>query len=182
MQHEAQVAKEGGIVPICGGELVIVRDHEGVRRDRAVFAAQIANLAGLREAGIAGRVFAAEERIQVSARSGAVAVTRNRVGMDVVDHRQVSVIVVISFSNRSLTRLTERATLLWWQVAELDLEPDTDAVGVGGGGDVTLDVASVGKGRGVEGGIRESGGVVDSGRVADHDGGIAQLLCSRLVC
>jgi hypothetical protein len=67
------------------GELVIVRNLEGIRRDAAVLAAQIANLAGLREPRVARRVLAAEKRIQVGQRLGAVAVAGDRVDVDMVD-------------------------------------------------------------------------------------------------
>lgn len=87
MDDKAPIAEKGAYALSCRGELVIVRDHEGIRRDLAMLAAQVANLAGLGEPGVAGRVFAADERIQVSEGLGAVAVARNRFGMDVIGCR-----------------------------------------------------------------------------------------------
>lgn len=56
-----------------------------------MLAAQVANLASLGKLGVAGRVFAAEERIQMSESLGAVAVTRDRVDMDMVGYSQMLV-------------------------------------------------------------------------------------------
>lgn len=84
MDHEAPVAEEGANATCCGGELFIVRNLEGIRRNLAMLAAQVTNLASLREAGIADRVFATDERVQVSECLGTVAITRDRVDMNMI--------------------------------------------------------------------------------------------------
>jgi hypothetical protein len=79
-----------------------------------------------------------------------------------------------------LARLTEGTALLW-KVAELDLEPDTDAVRAGDGADATLDIASIGEGGLVEGSVRKSGRVVVPRRIVDDNGGVTEVLLSWLV-
>jgi len=51
-----------------------------------MLAAQVSNLASLGELGVADRVLTANEGIQVSERLGAVAVTWDRSGMNVVNY------------------------------------------------------------------------------------------------
>ena len=74
-----------------------------------------------------------------------------------------------------MASLTERTALLG-KVAELDLEPDTDTVGVGSGCDGALDVAAVGVGSLVEGGVREGGRINDTGGVADDNSRVTEIL------
>lgn len=90
MDDEAPVAEEGANATCCRGKLVIVRNLERIRRDLAMLAAEVTNLAGLREVGIADRVFATEERIQMGECFGAVAVTRDGIDMDMVGYSKMS--------------------------------------------------------------------------------------------
>ena len=60
----------------------------------AVFPAQVAHLAGLRLAGVAGRSLAALVRVQVSSSTGAVAISRDRLLVDVVHYDSISIAFV----------------------------------------------------------------------------------------
>lgn len=153
VDDEASVAEEGANATCCRGKLVIVRNLERIRRDLAMLATQVTNLAGLREVGVADRVFATEERIQMGECFGAVAVTRDGIDMDMVG----------------------KGTALLGKVTESDFEPDADAVGIGSGCDGALDVASVGKGSFVEGGVGKSGLVNNTRRIVDNNGCVAKI-------
>lgn len=94
MDHKAPIAEERADALSSRGELVIVRDHEGIRRDLAMLAAQVANLAGLGKLGIAWGIFAAEERVQMGERLGAVSIAGDRINVDMVCCSQALVTAV----------------------------------------------------------------------------------------
>jgi len=71
--------------------------------------------------------------------------------------------------------LTEWAALLG-KVAERNLEPHTDSVWAGLGGDATLDIAATGVSGLVEGGTGKSCLELDTDGVVHSDGGIAKVL------
>lgn len=74
VEDEAQVAEESLVAVGGGGKLVQVGGCEGVRGDSAVFAAQVTDLAGLREGLVAGGGVAADEGVEVRLGFGAVAI------------------------------------------------------------------------------------------------------------
>lgn len=76
-----------------------------------------------------------------------------------------------------ICELTERTALLG-KSAELNLEPSTNAIGIGCGSDGTLDVTR-GECRFVEGSSRERGRIHHSGWVVNHNSGIAESLWSK---
>lgn len=116
-----------------------------------MLAAQVTNLASLGEVGVTWRILATEEGIEMTKCAGAVAVGWDGIDVDVVE---------------------EGAALLG-QIAELDLEPSTNAIGVGCGSDGTLSIAR-GERRFVKGSSRERGSVHHSRWVVKHDSGIAK--------
>lgn len=159
VNDEAAVAKVCADAILCRDELIIERQLEGVRSDLAVLAAQVTDLASLGEVGVTRRILATNERVEMSQRLGAVAVGGNGVDVDVVGER----------------------TALLGKSAELNLEPSTNAIGIGCGSDGTLDVTR-GECRFVEGSSRERGRIHHSGWVVNHNSGIAEsasLGCGR---
>jgi hypothetical protein len=84
VDDEASVTEVGPNTLFCGHELVVERHLKRIRCDLAVLAAQVADLASLREPSVTCRVLATEERIEMSQRLGAVAIARDRIDVDVV--------------------------------------------------------------------------------------------------
>lgn len=90
MQDEAAVAEESADAVEGRREVVRVRGGEGPvvarsRADVAMLARQVADLARLRARGVAWRLLAALERVQVREGRGAVAVSGDGLVVDVVD-------------------------------------------------------------------------------------------------
>lgn len=84
VDDEASVTEVGSNTLFCGHELVVERHLKGIRCDLAVLAAQVTDLASLREPGVTCRVLATDERIEMSQCLGAVAIARDRIDVDVV--------------------------------------------------------------------------------------------------
>lgn len=84
MDDEAAVAEEGGVALERRRELVQVGRLEGVRRDGAVLAAQVADLARLLQGLVAGHRVAADEWVEVGRGVGAVAVAGDGLVVQVV--------------------------------------------------------------------------------------------------
>jgi len=134
-----------------------------------MLAAQVADLACLREGTVARRRLAADEGVQVGQRRRAVAVLGDWLVVDVVD---------CGPSGHDGTRtadtgwLTE-GSLALGEVGESDLEEDANAVGVRNCGDFALGISAIGVcGRG-EGRGRECRDVDRARNVVRDDRGIA---------
>ena len=104
VDHKAPVAEEGADALSGRRELVIVRDLEGIRRDLAVLAAQVTNLARLGELGITCGIFAAEERVQVGERLGAVSIAGDRINVDMVRCSRALVTAAVMTRERNLLK------------------------------------------------------------------------------
>lgn len=151
VQHKAQVADKRGASRVRRRKQVAVRRVKGIRRDLSVLAAEIADLAGLLKAGVAGRVVVADKGIEMAGGGGAVAVGGHGRRVDVVSKGPASL----------------------GQVGEADRERDADAVRAGLGPDAALDVAALGEGGGVKCGSRQGSDVGDIRGVVDGDGGVS---------
>jgi hypothetical protein len=103
-----------------------VLGRERALGDVSVLATQVTCLAGLGLARVAGRSLAAEVRVQVSAGSSAVAISRDWLGVDVLGSQY------IASCSPSMTLLTvhERAASLR---KTCDRHSELDALAIGGG-------------------------------------------------
>lgn len=160
MQHEAAVPEEGALafderrVPVDVGGVeggAVLPAGGGV--DEAVFAAQVADLAGFGGGGVAGRRAPADVRVEVGEGLGAVAVVGHGGVVEVVGELAV----------------------VGGQVGEADAELYADAVGGCGGEDGALDVALDAEAFG-EGFVGEDGFVDYAVGVTGDDLGVAEFL------
>ncbi len=85
MDDDGSIAKEAGGSWSGGGEEVEVGGLVATdTRNHAVFAREVADLAGLRSGGIAGRYFAADVGVEMSEGGGAVSVGWDGLVVEVV--------------------------------------------------------------------------------------------------
>lgn len=85
MERDTSVAEETSKTSDSGGEVVNVAGGEWVGSDLAIFAREVANLAGLGESRVADGGFAAEEGIDVAQGRRTVAVGGDWEGVEVVE-------------------------------------------------------------------------------------------------